>query len=239
MDCNILGHREHDVGVEVIDEQGHVHTVEVRWDGEVEHYVDDYPHKREERTEEEQRIMSQVEVRAKYAAQQEFPEEDILDPMWDIHHLEAGLEALSRYPLDRFHEEFRDYYDALVNPGAYITDADFDLNNVEVYKVFRFRESELLDVAPVFLQYYDDAGEPHPVGTFPDYPEDEQIVCVIPPLEVPDDYEYEAQFHDLVVSHVMAQIRDLYFHMGEMPPEEYQIEGIGKLNIHGDGIGET
>ncbi len=239
MNTEYLGKKQGRIGIKVIDENNSVHKVEVGLNGEIAfHGNDDYPHKREKRTEEQQRIMSQVEVRAQYAAQREFPKEDILEPMWDIKHLEAGLEALTRYDIGSFREEFRDFYEALDSPGQYI-DAAFDLNEVEVYKVFRFQGSEIIDVAPVFLQYYDDADEPHTVGTFPDYPEDEQIVCVIPPLDLPADYDYEEQFHDIVVSHVMAQIRDLYFHMGEMPPEEYQIQGIGKLNIHGDGVGET
>jgi hypothetical protein len=240
METNIIGHDKEDCGVEVFDERGNRHAVTLSWDGTVwEHGTDDYPHKREDRTQEEQRIMSQVEARAKYAAQQEFPDKDILDPMWDPEHLEAGLEALANYDLTEFHTEFRDFYDALNDPSEFIPHDDFELGNIAVFKVFRFQKKRIVDVAPVMIRHHINDTEAENFGELPDYPEDEQIVCSIPALDFDDDFEYEDDFQDIVVSHIMAQIRDLYLNMGETPPDRYLVEGIGKHDIHGDGIGDS
>lgn len=239
METSILGHDEKGCGVEVYDENGNRHAVSINWEGEVfEHGTQDYPLKREDRTQEQQRIMSQVEARARYAAQREFEDEDILDPMWDIKHLERGLKALSRYPLEDFHQQFRDFYDALRHPGQFITDG-FDLGEVAVFKSFRFQDAEILDVAPVFVRHYTSQTTADDYGTKPHYPPDERIVACLPPMDFEAGYQYEDQFHDLVTGHLLAEIRDCYLHMGEMPPEEYQVEGIGKFDIHGDGTGDT
>ncbi|WP_049915449.1 hypothetical protein [Haloferax mucosum] len=240
MEANLLGYDDEDCGFEVFDENNNRHVISVEWDGSIgQHATKDYPLKREDRTQEEQRIMSQVEVRARYAAQQEFPDADILLPMWDIEHLEAGLEALVNYPLDEFHREFRDFYEALRDPGQFITDSDFDPEMVKAFKIYRFRDGEILDISPVLVRHLTGGNTADDYGPKPDYPEDELISCCLPNMEFVDYFDYETQMQDLVVGHVVAQIRDLYLHMGEMPPEEYQVEGIGKLDINGDGIGDN
>ncbi|MFW5950101.1 MAG: hypothetical protein ACOCR6_01975 [archaeon] len=240
MNSEIYGHDEENCGVEVTDENGHLHSVLVNWDGSIDgHFVDEYPHEPEDRTDDEQRIMCQVEERARYAAQQEFPEAEILDPMWDPDHIDAGLEALISYSLDHFHEEFRDFYEALRDPAAFLEKPTINLEGIMVLKVYRFQGGEILDVAPVFVREVLNEREANDYGTLPNYPEDEQIVCAIPALVFDEGFTYEERFHEMVVEHLMAQIRDLYLHMGEEPPAEYLVQGIGKINIHGDGIGET
>ncbi|QGN07845.1 hypothetical protein Hrd1104_11390 [Halorhabdus sp. CBA1104] len=240
MEAELVNYDDEEVAVLVTDEKGLDHQIAMDWSGAITyHGTDDYPHEPDDRTDDEQRIMCQVEERARYAAQQEFPEAAILDPMWDPEHLDAGLEALINYPLDRFHEQFRDFYEALADPAAFIEKPSINLEGVVVLKVFRFQGSEILDVAPVFVREVLNEREANDYGTFPNYPEDEQIVCAIPALEFEEGFTYEEDFHELVVEHVMAQIRDLYLHMGEEPPEEYLVQGVGKLDIHGDGIGET
>jgi hypothetical protein len=239
----VVGYDDEDIGIDVFDERDNKHALQVGYTGEIVfHGIDDYPHKPEDRTQEEQRIMSQVEARARYAAQQEFPDEDILDPMWDIEHLEAGLEALASYDLTEFHDQFRDFYEALADPGPFLDADQFDIDDLVISKFFRFRGGEIVDVAPVVVEHFHTKSDDSDVtysAPVPEYPHDEQIVCSLPVLDFDDDFVYEDEFQDIVVSHIMAQIRDLYFHMGEMPPEQYQVEGMGKFDIHGDGIGET
>lgn len=233
MKSKILGHREHDVGVEVIDEQGHVHTVEVRWDGEVEHYADAYPHKREERTQEQQILMTQVEARAKYVAQQEFPEEDILDPMWDPAFLDRAVEALVNYEQSAFESEFRDFYDALRNPQQFAPEA----RRPTISKAFAVdSNNRIAHVGEVVIRYTDDHGDIEQYGTFPDQNTYELAVCILPPLDFEPGFTFEEDFPPMVVNHLMAHIRDIYRHMGEEPPEEYQVNGIGKLDFAGGGL---
>lgn len=242
MDTNIIGHDEEDCGVEVFDERGNRHAVTMSWDGQVwEHGTGDYPHKREDRTEEEQRIMSQVEERAKYAAQQEFPEEDILEPMWDPEHIKRGIEALKAYQLDDFHREFRDYYKALQNPAKYASDPreSVVVESARIYKAFTITPDNRIDeIDDVALSYECQDGSDGSAGRVREM-DDSLIVCAMPALDIGADFDYEDEFHKLVITHLIAQIRDIYLHMGEEPPEEYKVQGVGKLNIHGDGIGET
>lgn len=240
METAILGHDERAIGVEVYDEKEIRHIVNVEWGGEIEkhtHEEDAYPYNPEDRTEDQQRIMNQVEERAKYEAHKQFPDADILDPMWDPEHIERGLEALTNYPLNQFREHFRDFYEATAEPGQFI-DEPFDLETVTVLKPYQFRDAEIVDIGEVFIEY-ETNGQIAETGTLVEYPEDEQIACTLPAINYAPDYDYTGDFHDTVVNHLLAQIRDLYLNMGETPPPEYQVEGIGKFNIHGDGIGET
>ncbi|KZX46724.1 hypothetical protein AV929_19760 [Haloarcula sp. K1] len=243
MRCSILGHTDQDVGVEVIDHQGIMHTVEVTWNGEIKHFVDreDYPHEPEDQTKEEHRIMSQVEERAKYAAQQEFPEQDILEPMWDPEHIKRGIEALEAYQLDDFHREFRDYYKALQDPAKYASDPreSVVVESARIYKAFTITpDNRIGEIDDVALSYECQDGSDGSAGRVREM-DDSLIVCAMPALDIGKSFDYEDEFHKLVLTHLVAQIRDIYLHMGEEPPEEYKVQGVGKLNIHGDGIGET
>jgi len=242
MECEILGHREDDVGVEVIDEKGLVHTVEVGWDGEVVHFFDkeDYPHDPEDRTEDEQRILFQVQERAKYEAQLEFPEEDILDPMWDPRHVESGLEALNNMSDEWFAEHFREFYEGLNDPAQFVDDPKMDIETAIVYYPFRFRDGEVIDVSTMEIayQYEDRTGGDHYQAT-DNFPAEERLTLLLPRMDFKDHITFENDFRDIVNNHIMSQIRDIFRNMGETPPEVYQIEGFGKMDIHGDGVGET
>ncbi|KZX46730.1 hypothetical protein AV929_19795 [Haloarcula sp. K1] len=242
MDTDILGHDKRDCGVLVIDERDNEHRLTIEWDGTVrEHGCDDYPYKREERSEEEQRIMSQVEERAKYAAQQEFPEEDILEPMWDPEHIKRGIEALKAYQLDDFHREFRDFYEALQDPAKYASDPreSVIVESARIYKAFTITSDNRIDeVYDVALSYEREDGTDGTVGQTREL-DDSLILCTMPALDIDESFDYKDEFHKLVLTHLIAQIRDIYLDMGEEPPDQYKVQGVGKLNIHGDGIGET
>ncbi|WP_228841643.1 MULTISPECIES: hypothetical protein [unclassified Haloarcula] len=185
--------------------------------------------------------MSQVEERAKYAAQQEFPEADILEPMWDPDHIKRGIEALKAYQLDDFHREFRDFYEALDDPAGYASEPreSVVVESARIYKAFTITpENRIDEVLDVVLSYERPDGSDGTVGQTREL-DDSLILCVIPALDIGEGFDYQEEFHKLVLTHLLAQIRDIYLHMGEEPPDEYKIQGVGKLNIHGDGIGET
>ncbi|EMA14183.1 hypothetical protein C442_20216 [Haloarcula amylolytica JCM 13557] len=216
-----------------------MHKIEVSFDGEIIlHGNDDYPYQPQERSEEEQRIMTQVEARARFAAQQEFPDADILSPMWRPEHIKAGIEAFSNYPMEEFLDDFREYYDALRNPMQYIDDSPVDKESIIVNVIVHFNDGEVLDVSDVGIHYKLTDGSEHRTGPLPSYP-NKELIFAMPELEFADGFEYEEEFADVIMSHLMAQIRDIYLNMGEDPPAEYRVEGIGKLNIVGDGIGAT
>ncbi len=242
MQTGLLGHDEKNCGIEVYDENGNRHAITISMDGKIrEHGTQDYPLKPEDRTEEEQRIMSQVEERAKYAAQQEFPEEDILKPMWDPDHIKRGIEALKAYQLDDFHREFRDFYEALDDPAGYASEPreSVIVESARIYKAFTITpENRIDEVLDVVLSYERPDGSDGTVGQTREL-DDSLILCVIPALDIGEGFDYQEEFHKLVLTHLLAQIRDIYLDMGEEPPDEYKVQGVGKLNIHGDGIGET
>lgn len=242
METEVLGQDDRAVGVEVHDDRGNRHIVNVEWDGGIEEHIHqdvDYPNDPEERTVAEQRLVEQVEHRARYAAQRAFPDADLLDPMWDPEHVAAGLAALRRYPEDAFGRQFRDFYEALSDPRQFLQPTDADLDSVRVRKAFRVENRAIVDVAPVVVRECDPGPVEDPQD---DYPPDQRIVCRLPPLEFADGYEYQTQFPDLVVGHLTAQIRDVYRSMRAAPPERYDIDGLGKVDGHpesDDGVVAT
>ncbi len=241
MKINILGHDSQAIGVEVYDERDVRHIVNVEWTGGIEKHTldeDSYPFEKEDRTDEEQRIMTQVEARARFAAQQEFPDADILSPMWRPEHIKASIEAFSNYPMEEFLDDFREYYDALRNPMQYIDDSPVDKESIIINVIVHFNDGEVLDVSDVGIHYKLTDGSEHRTGPLPSYP-NKELIFAMPELEFADGFDYEEEFADVIMSHLMAQIRDIYLNMGEDPPAEYRVEGIGKLNIVGDGIGAT
>ncbi|QPV64113.1 hypothetical protein I7X12_05670 [Halosimplex litoreum] len=235
MEANILGQDDQGCGVEVFDENNNRHSISINWGGTIhKHSTENYPLQPENRTPDEQRIMTQVEERAKYAAQQEFPDAEILHPMWDPAHVEAGLRSLASYDVEAFHEEFREFYEAIQDPKEYVQDPEMDEPTAVVNKPLRFSDDQLVDVADLVVEYQLETGQDRVVGSYPSWPTEETLVLHLPKVELAEDFVYEDQMEDVVVSHVMAQIRDIYLNMGEDPPEEYRVEGIGKLHIVGD-----
>lgn len=239
MKAEIAGVKEgSSIGVRIFDQNEHEHRITVNWDGSVRvHETDDYPNDPADRTQEEQAIMGQVEARAKYHAQQEFPEADILHPLWDPAHLDRGVDALVNYELGEFWEEFREYYEALQDPYAFI---EADRSKVpspsfRVHKTFTLTDDNRVDEVEPVTVYYDLDGEEAFDG--PGIQEFEnRILLNMPRMEFDDDFAFEDEFHEIVLRHLLAQIRDVYLNMGMEPPEEYAVDGFGKFTINGDDI---
>ncbi|WP_233357393.1 hypothetical protein [Halococcoides cellulosivorans] len=207
--------------------------------GEVEyHGTDDYPHHPEDRTQEEHALMGQVEAVAKFYAHNQFPEADILHPMWDPDHVDRGLDAILNYPMDEFLPAFREYYEALREPFSVI---DVDRENIDestilVHKTFTITDDNRVDeIEPLWISYREPDGTEKTIGDRPTDFED-RIHLFMPPLAFDEQFDYEAEFTDVIVTNLMAQIRDIYLNMGLKPPEAYDVVGNGKLKIHGDGI---
>jgi len=156
--------------------------------------------------------------------------------MWDPDHIEKGIEAFANYPDEQFLDEFRPLYDAMRDPSKFIDDPDMDPETVVANLSLHFRDSQIIDVSDLVLQYKRTDGSQHTTGSVRSVPNDRELLISLPHAEFADHFDYREQFQGLVLSHFMAQIRDIYLNMGEDPPPEYQVEGVGKLSIVGDDV---
>jgi hypothetical protein len=161
--------------------------------------------------------------------------------MWDIKHIERGSQVLTHYQLEDFHRDFRDFYDALRDPTQFATDPpeQLQLDGVRAYNAFTITPDDTIDtIADVAISSETTDGTIRNVVPFRD-PSPDLVVCILPAVEFDPSFDYHDEFHQIVLGHLAAQVRDCYLHMGEEPPDEYKVEGIGKLDIHGDGVGAT
>ncbi|WP_058992368.1 hypothetical protein [Haloarcula sp. CBA1127] len=240
MEANILGHDERGVGVEVFDTNGDRHTFELDWDGNIEkHGQDVYPREASERTDEQERIMQQVRIRAEYAAHAHFEDEDIIEsPAWLPGEIERAMEVMRTLPTETFAEHFREYYDAVRDhTGERIDDGVQSVDRIRKH-IYISDDNEFVDSSKTSIQYTDTGGETRAtVKSADDPPAADRFVVTLPALTFErDDFEFPESFQALVVSNLMCQIRDIYLNMGEEPPTEYQVEGIGKTATLHDGL---
>jgi hypothetical protein len=205
----------------------------IEWDGTVrEHGTDDYPHKREARTLEQQKIMTQVENRATFAAQQEFPEKDILDPEWNPVELDRALQALETMHVDEFAQQFRTCYEMITSPESF-GEVTARTAQIIFQPFYVDRNNDVCAVPRPVLQYKQNGEvlmtdeEP---GTF-DQPGTKFTVTLPPMTFADDEYEFPDGFQVFLIKHMGAKIRDVYIDMGEEPPEPVDIdrEFPGKL----------
>ena len=224
METNYLGRKKGKVGIEVIDENESMHTVEVGLDGGeiIFHGTDDYPHKRDDRTLEQQKIMTQVEKRAKFAAQQEFPDADILDPEWNPGEVRRAIEAIGQMDVEAFAREFDTCYRMVTEPTSF---EGVTAENVQmIHQPLYIGDDTTVSFVPrPAIQYK--TGDGATVTDLDDrvnHQDGAKIKIALPPLEFDDGaYEFPDGFQVFIIEHLHAQIRDLYRHMGETPPEQY------------------
>ncbi|QPV64111.1 hypothetical protein I7X12_05660 [Halosimplex litoreum] len=229
MEVEILGQNDTEVGVEIFDGRQIGHVVHVGWDGEIKkHYADDYPKYREGRTFEQQRIMTQVEARAKLAAQREFPEAEIVNPEWIPEEVERGIEALQTMHVDDFAEQFETCYEMVTAPERF-EDVTEETAQIITQPYIVDEDNDIEFVPTPIIQYRKD-GEVQTThrdsrmskyDTSPGYPA-KKFTITLPPMEFREgDYEFPDGFQVFLVEHMMAKIRDIYRHVGEEPPEPY------------------
>ncbi|MDQ2074687.1 hypothetical protein RBH20_19345 [Haloarcula sp. H-GB4] len=183
--------------------------------------------------------MQQVRIRAEYAAHAHFEDEDIIeDPAWLPGEIERAMEVMRTLPTETFAEHFREYYDAVRDhTGERIND---DVQSVDrVRKLIHISDdNEFIGSSATTIQYTDKNGETQVTNRDVDEPAHaDSHVVTLPALTFErDDFEFPESFQALVVSNLMCQIRDIYLNMGEEPPTEYQVEGIGKTATLHDGL---
>lgn len=228
MEAEILGHDEDAIGVEVYDPNVR-HIVNVQWDGEIEkHTVSEgsYPHSPEDRTLEEQRIMTQVEERAKLEAQQEFPDADILEADWTLSGMDRAIQALQAMDVDEFAAEFEECYQFLTDPASIpeVPEGSADI----LYQPFLVDENDDVAYVPTpALQYVVDGDvrmtdRESKYERLVDDPSLTRFTIMLPPMEFEEGaYEFPDGFQVFLIEHLGAQVRDLYRHVGEEPPEPW------------------
>ncbi|WP_323677350.1 hypothetical protein [Halorubellus sp. PRR65] len=228
MKAKIDGHKETKIGVSVLDGNKNTHLVEVGFDGEILfHGTDDYPNKPENRTEEEQRIISQVDARARYAAQMEFPDEDILPFEWNPDELERVVTAIQNHPQDAFERDFRAFYEAIPDPPVDRPAENVDLVTIGIEITEEDRIARVTDEPVMMVDT--NTGDPTALGPDPAF--EPHIIMGVPPLAI--EMPMGPEFHEFVNVHAKCHVRDAYLHMGEQPPDEYMVQGYGKMHFFG------
>ena len=228
METEYLGRKKGNIGIKVLDDQGGSHKVEVDFDdGQINfHGTDDYPHKREDRTDEEQRIMSQVEVRAAYAAQREFPDEDILPFEYDPDRLEQLVTAIQEHPAGAFERDFRAFYDDIQHPPVDRPREDVDIVLVGVRLSDDYQRIEHVTDTLVGFRQNGGVEMRGPESTDPCH-----LTLNSPVYEF--EWPFGPEFRDFLELLAKCHVRDAYLHMGEDPPEEYMVKGYGKMHFFG------
>lgn len=238
MKADILGANDDEIGIQIFDNRDVEHVIHVGWNGDIEkHYMDEYPQKRDDRTLEEQKIVTKVEKRAKLTAQREFPDADILSPSWIPEELERAIQALQLMPVDEFADEFETCYQMITTPEAF-EDVTVDTAQL-VFQPFLVDDDtdEISYVPTPVIQYKTADGEVHTTHREAEYerrvgePGLTKFVISLPPLEFDEGaYEFPDGFQIFLIEHLGAQIRDVYRHVGEQPPEPYsEIDLPGQL----------
>jgi hypothetical protein len=166
--------------------------------------------------------MTQVEARAKLAAQREFPDAEILSIEWLPEGVERGIAALQTMHVDEFADEFETCYQMVTAPERFedVTEETAQL----VHQPFFIDDSNDVQYVPTPIIQYRNDGEvqtTHRESGISQAP-GEKLTIMLPPLEFHDgDYEFPDGFQVFLIEHLQAQIRDIYRHVGEEPPEPY------------------
>lgn len=227
MRARIAGETEDRIGVQVWDNEGREHRVKITPDGDVKlHEQDAFPLEAEQRSPEEEEVIQQVRLRAKYAAHFE-THADALAPDWDPEVLEEAIEVLEGLDASTFNTHFREYFHEVQEPSV-----DVPLEHVQlITKGLRIERGRLADTGPVLYLVEDASGDLSWHGGKDTA--DSNVILNVPPLEI--DFPFGERFREYLVHHLKCQIRDIFDRMGEHPPEEYQVDGFGKLVVEEEG----
>lgn len=228
METSIIGHDDEDVGVRVHDREGVEHVISVGWDGDIiEHGVSEYPNDAADRTDYEDAVIRWAQASAAYAVHREM-DADIIPPNLLPEKVAEAITAIQALSDDEFREKFYDYYEALQDPPV---DAPID-DVALLIKGMEIRDGPEVGRVTNVRVYADADGD----GEFDAHNvigEDDFSTQALhmPPQEI--EWDFGERFREAIVHHLKCQIRDLYIHVGEDPPEEYAVDGYGKLDVNG------
>lgn len=220
MEAQIAGKDNESAGVQVFDDLDREHQVVIAPDGKIlEHVGPDGV-----TTEEDGELIDAVQVFARYTAHWE-TDFDIIDHPWDPGVIRQGIEAIRSLSDGQFRELFEQTYYELQDPS---TDAPIDDVEVLYQGIYLAEDGSIREVTGVMV------GVTPPGGEFrwmnPEASDKDQMADFtvnLPPYEF--DFPFGERFREFLIHHLKCQIRDIYHEMGQKPPEDCRVDGIGKM----------
>jgi hypothetical protein len=233
MEANLVTIDERGIAVRVYDNDGYEHRLCLTEDGEIDlHTQDRFAPQEEQRSPHQEKIVQQVRARAVFAAHQE-TEVDLLSWEGNIRIIERTINLISGLSDNQFKEQFEDYYRAVVGDPRQGADRDHipfeSVQFVYLPAIVDEDEPRFERVGDPSYDYVDENDEHQMVGSQPDF----EPNLLFQHYVVGEDVPFPDGFRDLLTHHLRCQIRDVYLNMGTEPPPEYDIEGMGKIRIHG------
>jgi len=133
--------------------------------------------------------------------------------------------ALEKLHVDDFAEEFEECYRMLTDPASVpeVPEGSAEI----IFAPFLVNEEDEVAYVPTpVIQYRDESGEAHYTHKESRYqellenPNLTKFQITLPPVEFDDGaYEFPDGFQIFIIEHLLAQLRDVYRHVGEEPPE--------------------
>ncbi|UIO99753.1 hypothetical protein Hbl1158_14715 [Halobaculum sp. CBA1158] len=232
MNVSILGTADDRVGVRVVDNEGEVHKVVVmEGDGEISTHEspDDWPASFDDLSDERKQTVHHVQRRAQYEAHWEGGLE-VFDPNWDPRVIADGIEVIQSLSDDEFARLFRQTYHRLRDPAVGAEPEAIDVITQLIYLTPDRRSIEHVSDVLVLVERAPDEYEW--VGQQPSRGRVADLAIELPQLNF--EFEFSERFREFLIHHFRCQIRDIYFSMGEEPPEECQVDGHGKMPDYED-----
>jgi hypothetical protein len=165
-----------------------------------------------------------------YEAHKQVPEADLLPSVKLVDPHERALEALENLSTERFRDLFADYYRAVIGDPR-PSDSDIHRSQIEfVYLAVDLHPDEprIEGVSDVYFDYIE-ADERQYSGPVHDVEGD----ILLQHHLVDEPVDFPGEFRSLLRRHLKCLVRDIYLNMGTEPPAAYDIEGMGKIAIHG------
>lgn len=226
MDATIETIEDEFVAIRVVDNQGKEHKISVNKDGsDLRQEQKEYP-AYEDRTIEQKEMFAQA---ARYARYYIYENEGYEAFRWDENPiaLEDTHSVLKNLSIEEFETYFEAYYESVTGQsGAVIPPAEIHGKNTYIaLDLYLNEERTVIDtVSEIYFTYEADGTRKSTRVIGNQEPTPTARVELIP---LPETVSLE-QFHTIVCSHLLCQIRDYYVGMGEEPPEEYRVLGPGK-----------
>jgi hypothetical protein len=234
MKAEVEGESDELIAVKVTDNSGNKHQLLIsKIDGEIDlHEQDRIPLDSDERNTKQEIILQQVRARAIFVAHHE-TEVNLIETDARLDLFKRAIEAIECISDREFRNFFEDYYRAAV--GDPRQEGDFETVPFEAVE-FVYLPAIVDEDQPRFervgdpsYDYIDENDERQMVGSQPDF----EPNLLFQHYVVGEDVPFPDGFRDLLTHHLRCQIRDVYLNMGTEPPPEYDLEGMGKIRIHG------
>lgn len=222
MKAEITGWEDDQVGVYVYDAQDRQHGVVFNPDGSIAHHQipEPIPLETADRTDAEKQLLDEIRHRARFEAHTQ-TECDLIQPSWDPQSIRRIIDVIEQLPADDFEQHFHSTYHQLQDPPH------LPIENIDVLvKKLKFANNAFTTSDLLVVGIEDDEYSFVNKEAEPDW--DADAVIALPPMQF--DFEFDG-FRGYLIHHLKCQIRDIYTQMGEQPPEDCQLEGLGKLEV--------